>query len=516
MKTISTFVEQISQYLDAAYPMLAIKTHEESRICGELEQLRELDDPRPVSFWSQTLGFTGDFKAGEKQGQKAIETVVNMPKQSVVVFKDFHGFLGNALIIRLLRDMIPHLEEQSKMIVFLSPVVSIPIELEKDIQLVTYGLPGKQDLGHIFDTLVAETEIATKEKITVTQKSAVLDAAKSLTASEAKNAFALALSKHSAFEEPAIRTVLNEKAQALKKTNLMSWVDNILSLDQIGGLAKLKAYIEMIAPIFLDPDGALKYGMLEEDFPRSIAIVGMPGCGKSMTAKAIAKVLRTGLVQTDFGRIFSAGEGKVGAAENNIQRRNELIEAMAPCIDWWDEAEKGLAGVKGSDQNPWEARVGATLLTWFEEFRARILVTATINRQEALPPEMISRFQKVFFVDLPHQQEREEIIGLLCSARKLELDENDWAAMARQMVGFSGREIRNAVQAAMQMGFATKKKCDDELILEAASRITPLSKSRSEDLANIRAWAEKNKVESASEPESTDTGKRERKVKLRG
>jgi SpoVK/Ycf46/Vps4 family AAA+-type ATPase len=515
----SAFIKTIAQYLDAGYPLLAIKTHEESRICEELASLVDLpefDMTRPVVFWSQTLGFTGAASEKVTTGQQVLESIIKFPKEIVVVLKDFHGFITNALIVRMLRDMISHLEEQAKMIIFLSPVINIPVELEKDITLLSYALPTESELGEILDHLVKETEVDQERKIKVVDRPAIIGAAKSLTASEAKNAFALALSTHGGFNETSIGTVQREKAQALRKTNLLTWISPTVDINQVGGLQALKRYAAMIMPIFHNPAEALKYGMLEEDFPRSVALVGMPGCGKSMSAKAIARLMRLALIQSDFGKIFAAGSGRVGAAEGNIILRNELVEAMAPCCDWWDEAEKGLAGVKGSDQNPWEARVGATLLTWFEEFRARILVLATINRQEALPPEMISRFQKVFFVDLPHRVEKIEIIRLLTGARNIELDDDDVEALATEiMLGFSGREIRNAVQGGMQLGFSAGKPCGFEFIRQAARTITPLSKSRQGDLDKLKEWADVNKIEPASDPETPVSKVVARRVKIR-
>ena len=214
-----------------------------------------------------------------------------------------------------------------------------------------------------------------------------------------------------------------------------------------------------------------------------------------MVAEAIPALLRVGCVQTDFGRIFGS---KVGESEANIVRRNQLVEAMAPVVDFADEFEKGMAGAKGSDQNPWEARIAGTYLTWLESHRSRILTVATINKIEGLPPEMISRFQRVYFVDLPTEDERVEIFTLHLIKRQIKLDATQVRALAMESKGFNGREIRNTVQAAMQMAFAASHPVAYADVSAALKTITPLSVTRADDINRIRQWAKDNNVRPAS------------------
>lgn len=510
---MSTFIEQVQQYRDAGYPLLYTQTHEEQRVLGDLQQ----EWPQLLVIWSLTTGWIGHIygEQGKKETNslKALENILEMPADALIVFKDFHGAIGNALVVRMLRDLLPHLEKTGKTILFCGPVVTIPVELEKDIVMVDYPLPTRAELAGMLDAVIADaTEGVGLEQ---PERVAAIEGAQSLTYSEARNAFSLALATEGAINAQAVRTILREKAQALKKTNLAEWVEATTLPDSVGGFGNVKRYLETIAPIFWQPEAAERFGLLPEDYPRSIAFCGLPGCGKSEMAKAIAAYFKIGMVKTDWGRIFGS---KVGESESNTLKLGELKESLAPIVDWWDEAEKGLAGISGSKENPWEARVGGSILTWFEEFRARILVVATINRQEALPPEMLSRFQKVFFVDLPTEEERRAIFEIHCMKRNMRLiTQNLYDIVAGMSVGFSGREIRNAVQLSSQMAFALGKSgVDGDLLMAAIKQITPLSQTRGDELDKIRKWAKDNNVESASAPAQLSEPKAQRRVALAG
>ena len=517
--TQSPFIKLLQQYRDAAYPLLYVQTHEEVRLIDELSTLET--EGAPIYIWASTTGFRklGDDTWADKETtvNKVLEKIISFPESSLVVMKDFKGSLGNGTVIRLIRDMLPHLEAKGKGLLIVDPVVTIPVELEKDIQLVPFQLPGRPEIEAIFNKLVSEQE-ARSEKVDISARVPMLTAASGGTANEARNWFALAYGKYGKFNTDAARTVLNEKAQSLKKAGILEWREPVLDISKLGGLGNVKAYLEMISPIFWNPDEALAYGLKPEDFPRSIMFVGPAGTGKSLAAQILANVLRVGCVRTDFGKIFSAGGGRSGAAEGNVEYRNQQVEAMAPVVDWWDEAEKGLQGGKGkSEANPWEARVAGSLLTWFEMFRAQVLVAATVNRQEMIAVEMLSRFQKVFFVDLPTKSERVEILTIMAGERPIiKLNAADLASLAAEMDQFSGREIRDSIQLACQMGFNKRAKTVGGELIQAALRTKrPVAKTRPEETEALRKWAKDNDIEWASNAEDNTNIPSTRKIRVR-
>jgi len=499
---MTPFIEKFLEYRHAGFPILYVQTHEEQRVVAEFADLFEdADWQDPIYHWSSVVGLRqiGSEAQPERETNaiKVLERLLTLPSGSVVVLKD----AGISPLCRYLRDLIGHLEGTNKTLVFVSPGVAIPMELEKDVTLLAYPLPTREQLGAILGKMVLEQEAEHKITIDISGGARVAGMASGLTTNEARNAFALALGRHGRLDDAAARTVLGEKAGALKRSGLVKWIEPSVGIDDVGGLGRLKQYIASIAPLFHEYAKAKAYGLLDEDFPRSIALVGMPGCGKSLAAETVATVLGIGLIQTDFGRIFSSGGGRVGAAESAIEERNKIVEAQAPVVDWCDEMEKGIQGALGhSSQNPWEARIAGTFLTWLESFRAPILVVGTINRHEMLPPEMLSRFQRVFWVDFPTEEERVEIFSIHIKKRKLHFDGGTVASLAAATTGFNGREIRNIIQSAMQVGFSTGKAVDRANIFERIKEITPLSVLRADDLKILREWAAKNNVQPAALP----------------
>lgn len=503
----TTFTKAVQLHVDAAYPILYVQTHEEDRCLEALLGAAKLCDAAATYRWSSVAGGWRPVASKRLESPVATESAVaavakvaseQMPGDSLYVLLDFHNHL-NAATTRAIRDALPVLKAKRKTLVLVSPVLSVPAELEKEVSLVPFDLPTRGDLAAILSKAVADAASDGGASPELTAEEAVVGASAGLTASEAESAFALALAKHGAFDAAAAATIRDEKASAIRRSGLLRWVTPSVAFGDVGDLGRAKAWVRRIAPAFHSPERAKEFGLLDEDFPRSVAFVGIPGCGKSMLVEAMAAALGIGCVQTDFGRLFSAGGGKVGAAEGNVEARNRLVEAQAAVLDWWDEAEKGLSGAGGaSTANPWEARVGGSMLTWMETYRVPVLVAATINRHGLLPPEMLSRFQKTFFVGLPGFAGRAEILSLHLGKRRVALPGDGVSDVAQETAGFSGRELRNAVQSEMQAAFASGRRPSRDGLLAAVREITPLSRSRKDELDAIVGWAKDNNVEDAS------------------
>ena len=510
------FRDDLVHYFKAGFPALAIRTHEEQRVEDDILHAATAAD-RSMLVWALGQGWVRVSRAGgqtvvaphadAKTPIDALKVARTFGGDTVAVFRDLHHFLKSPEVIRLVRDLVPICKGDSRALVITAPAIDLPTDLEKDVFVLRHPLPSRDELSVAADTvldgLVGDEARAIREDA---DKRKIAEALSGLTRSEAEDAIALALSKRKRFDDGAFDILRSVKAEALRRSGMLTWVEPDVTDAEIGGMGNVKRYVESIAPIFHDPDGAAAYGFRPEDWPRSIALIGIPGVGKSLLAKVIGRVLGIGIVRSNFGRVFGS---KVGESEANIQRRNELVEAQAPVEDWWDEAEKALAGIGGSKENPWEARVGAEVLTWFEEHRARVLTVATINDINKLPPEMISRFQKVFFADLPDEDEATEIARIHLRMRGLDgaLSDRETAALGllANHGGFNGREIRNMIQFGMQRAFAEKLKRPTYAVFEAASQgITPISRSRKADLDHIREFASVNGIEPASAFKSTN------------
>jgi ATP-dependent 26S proteasome regulatory subunit len=484
---MADFEKSLAQYLDASYPAFFVVTHEESRAEASIKAVAKRFN-RPVLVWT-----------------------VKFPDGALCVLKDVHPHIGNPRVMRAIRDALPALKSTGRPLIFLGPIAAIPLDLEKEITRLDFKLPDVEALGAVFDQVQKDVETAEGEgeaPVTPEIRRALTEAARAMTAAEAENAFSLAWATRHAFDEAAVTVVRKEKALALKKTNLVSWVESDEDATQFGGLDPLDTYIDGIAPVFHNPDGATAFGLRPEDFPRSILLMGPAGTGKSTVAKALGRRLKIALVQSHFGSMHTKD---VGGSEQNAVRRNEIVETQAPCVDWWDEAEKALAGAGGqSEKNPWEARVGATLLTWMEEHRARVLIVACVNKPELLSPELTSRFQKVFFVDLPTRDGRADILKIHAELRGMKFSREELLALANETEGYSGRELRNGIQGAAQAGFAaglqSTKEIPVAMVKAALAKITPVSRSRKDEVDRLRQWAVDNRIERANTPEGGSNG----------
>jgi len=264
-------------------------------------------------------------------------------------------------------------------------------------------------------------------------------------------------------------------------------------LDHVGGLDELKGWLNGRTGAFGEP--ARKFGL---PAPKGLLLLGVQGCGKSLTAKAIASAWSLPLLRLDLGRIFSS---LIGSSEENLRRAIRVAESVSPAVLWIDEIEKGLAGSAGAavTDSGVSARVFGSLLTWLQEKTAPVFVVATANRIEALPPELLrkGRFDEIFFIDLPSSAERRDIFRIHLSRRKRDPAAFDLDALSIAAAGYSGSEIEQAVIAGLYYAFAEGCELRQAHVMKAVQEAFPLSSTMGEDISRLRDWA-KNRTRPAS------------------
>jgi SpoVK/Ycf46/Vps4 family AAA+-type ATPase len=498
-----TLTEKISNYLAAGYPILYVVTHEEDRGLREIIESAKTND-RGVMAWSITKGWRAltdnrkRFEVAAKISPAQALDAINkeqspLPEETVFVLLDFHPYLTAPDIVRKMRDLATHGKALSKTLIVLSPVQKIPPELEKEITLVDYALPSKDQLGVILDGIVKSVGTS---KARVDDREHLLEATRGLTWAEAENVLALALVQHKAFDDDAVRTVMHEKAAIIKKSGILEFYEPNVTMDNIGGLNFLKQWVTKRRSSFSEK--ARAYGL---PAARGLLLVGVQGCGKSLSAKAISRLFNVPLIRLDVGRVF---QGIVGESESNMRRALDTAVAIAPCVLWLDEMEKGLSGLQSSGKSDGgvTARVFGTFLTWMSEKTSPVFVIATVNDIDALPAELVrkGRFDEILFVDLPHELERREIfeIGLKevnRDPRKFNLE-----AFAREADQFSGAEIKEAIFDAMHNAFhenAREFTSDD--IIRAIKETSPLAVTQKEKVDALRTRANTSKWRNATE-----------------
>lgn len=473
----------ITHYIRAGYPGLYIVSTEELRVEAEFKTITETLN-YGLHFWSVVDGLI-DVKAktvnSANDPLEALEAVKNLSEKSVVLLKDFHLFLAepNPILLRKLKDTLLHTKLKQKLLVVLGCRLCLPPELEHELTVVEFKLPGPVELrgvlGGIMESAgIKSLEIETREK--------AVEAASGLTTIEAENAFALSVAETKTIT-PSI--IAREKAQAVKKNGLLEIVEVKETLNSIGGLDLLKDWLLRRKDAFSQK--AITYGL---PAPKGLLIIGIPGTGKSLTAKATAAVFNVPLLKLDAGKLYG---GIVGQSEANIRAVINTAEAIAPCCLWIDELEKGFAGSKSSSSTDGgtSARVFGSFLSWMQEKVKPVFVVATANDVSQLPPEMLrkGRFDELFFVDLPNDIEREAIWKIVVERRNRKATNYDLQQLSRASSGLTGAEIEAVFLEAMFSAFERSKEPTDLDVASALNGFAPLSRLMAEQIEGLRRWS---------------------------
>jgi SpoVK/Ycf46/Vps4 family AAA+-type ATPase len=477
---------RIEILIRARYPLIYVVSFEEGRVGKRLEAIAE-ERKKQVYNWTITNGLElpdGSWITELKDPLKVLEYVMQSDANALFVLHDYHHYLNDPVVVRKQRDLAHALKLTRKNIIFLSPVLKVPTELEKEIAVIDYRLPDKQELSEIIRRISRSLDDAKKlEIINAPEKEEkIVEAALGLTAEEAENVFAKSLVEKGQFD---INTVLSEKEQIIRKSGVLEYYHASEKMQEVGGLEELKGWLGKRGKAFTAK--AREFGLPE---PRGILLLGIPGCGKSLTAKAIAGMWQLPLLKLDVGKVFSS---YVGSSEENVRRAIQTAESIAPCILWLDEMEKGFSGLgsSGMTDGGTTARVFGTFLTWLQEKTTPVFVVATSNNVSQLPPELLrkGRFDEIFYVDLPSKEERKEILKIHLEKRKRDSGKYDIEKIANATQGFSGSEIEEVIVSGLYDAFNQDEELKQEHLEGVVKTLIPLSQTMEEQIKGIRDWA---------------------------
>ena len=497
------FNERFADLINAGFPYIYIPSYEEDRVVrsvrGTLDDSELVRTRRTLYIWTQTEGLITEEKrlSDTKNALTAIEQVRRSREEAVYIFKDFHIYFGadrnthpDYQVIRKLRDILPDLKASRKTIVFISPALILPSDMEKEISVLNFDLPDMNELGSV----LAELEQSIPEeniRISPAERRELIRSALGMTMQEAENAFCRAIVRQKGLDSSAVSIIHEEKNQIVKKTGVLEFVQTDLGIDDIGGLENLKKWLAK-------RNGAWQERAREYHIPapKGVLITGVPGCGKSLTAKAMSSIWNLPLLKLDMGKIFG---GLVGSSEENIRKAIRTAEAVAPSILWIDEIEKGFTGTKSGGDSGTSARVFGTFLTWMQEKESSVFVIATSNDIESLPAELLrkGRFDEIFFVDLPTVKEREKIFQVHLLSRlkdtalkhEVTVDDVTLRELASLTEGFSGAEIEQAVIAALYEAFFQERGLIMDDLRKCIRDTVPLSILQKEQIRRLKEWA---------------------------
>jgi ATP-dependent 26S proteasome regulatory subunit len=504
------FSVSLRRLVRARFPLLSISTAEETRVLGAIAALvgdgRQVTPQRRVFTWSTSAGFAALGQQGNPDTRAplaALAAAGGLTMPSVVVMFDLHPWLGgngvppDTQVVRAIKDLVRFYKDGTvpRTLILISPVQNMPAELESLVTLLDFPLPDEAFLRDLLQRMIARNTAAGAVQADLDDEGVqrLAQAATGLTAYEAENAFARAMVADARLTVDDVTVVAEEKRQIIRKSGVLEVISSAVKLDDIGGLGNLKTWLTKRNGSWLEE--AKAYGL---PAPKGVLMTGVPGCGKSLTAKAMSSAWGLPLIRLDIGRIFG---GLVGASEQNIRTAIRTAEAVAPCVLWIDEIEKGFAaGASGSGDSGTSARVFGTFLSWMQEKTAPVFVMATANDIGLLPPEFLrkGRFDEIFFIDLPTRSERRDIFRVHLTARlaagpalgSLDVTDAVLDELADATEGFSGAEIEQVVISACFDAFNDKRElATDDMIREVGNTV-PLSVTQAEQIAALRDWAD--------------------------
>lgn len=497
--------ENLSRYLDAGFPILYINSFEESKI---EEVIKNVADRRTVSVWSMASGYSEySTKDNEwiipptKDESTGLETILNNKldydsdlHRTIFVLKDAHILLENQQIVVMLKEISNKISAGCDCcIILISPVVKIPVELEKYITILENDYQSYNDICNIINKFIAENELP---KLNDKLLEDMAMAFKGLSEFEILNLLSLAVADDGELTRKDLSLIFEQKKQMILKSGILEMIPLKEKIEDIGGLENLKGWLKRKATVIKNIKKAEEYGV---DMPKGVLIAGVPGCGKSLCAKAAASLFEVPILRLDVGKLM----GKyLGESEANLRKAINLAEAISPCVLWVDELEKAFAGMGSDGGHEVTTRLFGTFLTWMQEKTSTTFVVATANDITKLPPELLrkGRFDEIFFVGLPREDERRRIFEIhISKRRKDDISKIDVSKLVAKTGGYSGADIEGVVKEAIEYAFTEDAEVlTTEHIIQAINNTNSLSVIMKESLDKMTQEYERRKLKNAA------------------
>ncbi len=494
IKDSRDYFNEIRVLIQARYPVIYVISCEENRVEKTLGQIAQRLNKK-LFLWSFTKGlyvYDEPYESQKGNAEKfkdpmvALSRIVTEERPSIFVFKDLHSFITrtNIAIIRKIREIAQEIKNTYNSFIILSPVLVTTPEIEKEITIVDYQLPTTRELNELLNRVLSEVKKNPSIKVELNDedKEKLLKAAKGLTLMEAENVFDKTNVSTGTFKGEDISSIFSEKKQIIRKSSSLEYYETDENISKIGGLDSLKDWLVKRKLAFTDK--AREFGL---PTPKGILLIGIQGCGKSLCAKAVARLWELPLLRLDIGGVFSS---LVGSSEETIRNTIKTAESIAPVVMWVDEIDKAFTveSISGGGDSGTSMRVFGTFLTWMSEKESPVFIVATANKIAELPPELMrkGRFDEIFFVDLPRTDERKEIFRIHLEKRKRDPKTFNIDLLSQESDGFSGAEIEQAIISALFNAFYEQNDLNTQMILEEIKSTVPLSVTMSEQLNLFR------------------------------
>jgi SpoVK/Ycf46/Vps4 family AAA+-type ATPase len=486
---------ELEALLKSRVPLVVIETRDEPRALQLLTSLA----PRlaatahtPVFQWTVTDGLRRlDIDLGAPQQHNAepsavLKSIRATDKAGVYVLLDFHPFLADPVHVRLLKDICHDHDRTPRTVVLISHEIALPRELEHLSARFRLAFPDRAERRMIVEKVASDWTRINHGKVRTDRKSLelLLENLAGLSTGDTERLARKAIFDDGALLPSDLPAVMQAKYELLNRSGVLAFEYDTAQFADLGGMARLKEWLKRRRAAF---DGSAE----NLEAPKGLLLLGVQGCGKSVAARAAAGIFGVPLLRLDFAAIHNK---YIGESERNLRETLSTADVMAPCVLWIDEIEKGVATGEGDSGT--SRRLLGTFLTWLAEKKTRVFVVATANDISALPPELVrkGRFDEIFFVDLPEDTVRSDILRIHAGKRGLSLGEEQLRHLAAASAGFSGAEIEQAVISAAYAAHATSESVSAVHVLKEMQTTRPLSVVMSERIEELRAWAAERTV----------------------
>ena len=476
--------KELETQIDAGVPAIYVETTEWERFEAALAQATE-DSKKTVKHWNPLDGL--DDEDGPSDFISLIQKLCDesgSPDGNITVIEHADRYFHDPDSTIMFAVLLRKLRRLKHQIIVVAPSLHLPEAIRQEFSIIEFPLPDRNDIERMLEDTGLDSMADSHNDI--------LDSVRGLGTTEIRNAFAKVAERCGKITAEEIVHLVAEKEQIIRKSGYLEYIKPDKDMDDIGGLEHLKGWLDTRAIAF----GAKARGR-NLQAPKGVMLLGIPGTGKSLSAKSVASVWKMPLLRLDMARIFG---GLVGESEANMRNTIKVAESMEPCVLWIDEIEKGLSGGQGGERDGGtSARVFGTFLTWMQEKQKEIFIFATANDVSKLPPELLrkGRFDEIFFVDLPDQAARKSIFKIHLKKKDQETKPTD--ELLGKTEGFSGAEIETIVNEAHFKAHEANHKSGNDAqdnpdiavqhLIEAAGSLVPLSQTMKEGITELRKWA---------------------------
>ena len=489
--TANEKIDEIALLVQARYALIILETREAER--AERELARIASDLNLLFFnWSRSRGirqggqFSDPIISDTMDPAKGLAHVVT-EGSGLFHFRDLGAHMDDPVVVSHLLDAVSHFSARRGAIVITGQEAHIPDALRPHATVLHLPDPSFEDFRRLLERLIRDysAKMTVKVELTNADRLRMLNNLSGLSLLEAEKILTRLIVEDGVLSVHDVERVSSAKRQMVEQDGLLEYYPVDEGLSQVAGLAGLKSWLGRRRGVVSDPRKAAEFGL---SFPKGVLLLGVPGCGKSLCAKAVAHEWGLPLLKLDPGNLY---DKYIGDSEKNFKRAMQTAERMAPIVLWIDELEKAFASASGDADGGVSNRIFGSFLSWLQDRKGDVFVVATSNDVSKLPPEFIrkGRFDEIFFVDLPKPAAREEIFRIHLRKRKQDEKSFDVVKLAAATDGFSGAEIEESIVSAMYGAFADGRALATADLLSEAAKTRPLARIMSERLAALRQWA---------------------------